>query len=63
MIRQLVILSMLPFLASVALYLIFQSEKNSSMSEKKIQIIDGLVFGVTAIMATEFGVQTGGAIY
>ncbi|MBQ2655305.1 MAG: hypothetical protein IJF95_01575, partial [Erysipelotrichaceae bacterium] len=62
MIRQLVILSMLPFLASVALYLIFQSEKNSSMSEKKRQIIAGLVFGVTAIMATEFGVQTGGAI-
>ena len=53
---------MLPFLASVALYLIFQSEKNSSMSEKKRQIIAGLIFGVTAIMATEFGVQTGGAI-
>lgn len=61
MIKDLIIIASLPFLASVILYLIFSNEK-VTFSDKKKQIIAGLVFGLVSIIATEYGVAIQGAI-
>ncbi len=58
-IQQLVIISFIPVVASILLFLIF---KNKKVNYWVKQIIIGIVFGVIAIVGTECGVSIDGAI-
>ncbi|MBQ6217501.1 MAG: SpoIIE family protein phosphatase [Erysipelotrichaceae bacterium] len=62
MLRDLIIIASMPFLASVVLFLIFHNRRKVEFSKKKQQIIAGLVFGLVAIFATEYGVDVDGTI-
>lgn len=55
---QITLVSLIPLLVSVILHFLF---KKSKFSYAQKQIIAGLIFGVIAIMGTEFGIQMNGA--
>lgn len=59
---SLVIIASIPLLASVVLYVLFRSEKFEKLSEKKKQLIAGILFGLLAVLATEKGVAFDGSI-
>ena len=62
MLRDLIVIASIPFLASVILFLVFHNRKQIEFSYKKQQIIDGLIFGLIAVLATECGVHIEGTI-
>ena len=61
-ILSLIIIAIIPFLASITLYLFFSSQKGQTLSYTAKQVIAGIVFGIIAICGTEFGVPLNGAI-
>ena len=61
-ILSLIVIGVLPVMASLILQLIFTSNTYEGIPYVKKQIIAGFVFGVLAIMGTEFGVPYNGAI-
>ena len=54
-------IAILPVLVSVFLHSIFKSRTSSDYSERKKQIIAGIIFGILAIVGTEYGVPLNGA--
>ncbi|MBO7676516.1 MAG: SpoIIE family protein phosphatase [Erysipelotrichaceae bacterium] len=58
----LIVIASLPIMASLILMLIFTSKRYIDVPYIRKQIIAGLVFGVFAIIATEYGVPIDGAI-
>ncbi|MBQ1483325.1 MAG: SpoIIE family protein phosphatase [Erysipelotrichaceae bacterium] len=62
MLRDLIVIASIPFLASVILFLVFHNRKQIEFSYKKQQIIAGLIFGLIAVFATECGVHIEGTI-
>ncbi|MGN0670562.1 MAG: SpoIIE family protein phosphatase [Oscillospiraceae bacterium] len=59
---QLVASGLLPVAVSVILYIIDKNTAFGKMKYAPKQIVLGLIFGVLAVCATEFGVDIGGAI-
>lgn len=53
MVQKLVIMSLIPVLASVGLYLFVQRKGHIEILDEKTQIFVGVIFGCIAIMATE----------
>ncbi|MBR3250112.1 MAG: SpoIIE family protein phosphatase [Erysipelotrichaceae bacterium] len=59
---SMIVIASLPIMASLILQLIFTSKNHESVPYLKKQIIAGVVFGVLAILGTEYGVPYNGAI-
>ena len=59
---SLLTIAIIPTCTSVVLYQIFNNEKNKNKNNKRKQLIAGLIFGLIAIFATEFGVPYKGTI-
>ncbi len=55
-------LALIPLSATLIMYFVLQSKKYAKADEKRKQIAVGIVFGIIAIIATEFGVPFGGTI-
>ena len=51
----------IPIITSVVLHILFKSKLFSKVSEKVKRIIAGVVFGIIAILGTEYGVPFNGA--
>ena len=60
--QKLLITGMLPVVMSVILHYIFKQEKYQNINPLRKQIFIGIVFGILAIVGTEFGVPITGAI-
>ena len=60
--RRLLGLALIPFSTTLILYFVLQSGRYSRLSDRRKQIIVGIIFGIIAIIATEFGVQYNGTI-
>ena len=61
-ILSLIVIATLPIMASLILQLIFTSKRYEDVPYIRKQIIAGLIFGVLAILGTEYGVPIDGAI-
>ena len=59
---SLIVIGSLPVMASLTLMLIFTGNKYKDVRYIKKQIIAGLIFGVLAILGTEYGVPFNGAV-
>ena len=59
---SLIVIASLPIMASLILQLVFTGKKYKDAPYIKKQIIAGIVFGLLAILATEYGVPFNGAI-
>ena len=59
---RLVTASLLPVLMTTVFYLAGKKSKFSSISKTYQQILIGVTFGILAILATEFGIPTNGAV-
>ena len=60
--RRLIGLALIPFSATLILYFMLQKKNYADMNERRKQITVGIVFGIIAIVATEFGVPYNGTI-
>ncbi len=58
---QLSLTAIVPVLVSVGLYMLDKKTKFSKLNNKLKQLIFGVIFGGLAVMATEIGVDVGGA--
>ena len=56
-IRRLLGIGLIPLSATIIMYFVLQDVKYLKTSEKRKQITVGIVFGIIAIIATEFGVN------
>ena len=60
--KSLVLIASIPIFASIILYAFFHGKKKQTIPYKKQQLIAGIVFGIIAIISTEYGVPYNGAI-
>ena len=60
--KSLVLIASIPIFASIILYAFFHGKKKQTIPYKKQQLIAGIVFGIIAIISTEYGVPFNGAI-
>lgn len=61
-ILSLLAISLIPITVSVVVFYLFKSKKFQEYSYLKRQIIAGIIFGIIAIIGTEYGVPYNGAI-
>ena len=61
-VRRLMGLALIPLSTTLIMYFVLQSKKYAKADEKRKQIAVGVVFGIIAIIATEFGVPFRGTI-
>ena len=61
-ITSLITVALIPISASIILFLLFEKTKLKNLSFISKQLIAGIIFGCTAIIGTEFGVDIDGAI-
>lgn len=62
MVQKLVLMAFIPVLASIVLYLFLQKRELFDHPDIRTQIIVGTVFGLVAIMATEYSVPINGTM-
>ena len=60
--RRLIGIALIPLSATIIMYFVLQGKRYANASERRKQTVVGLVFGVIAIIATEFGVPMYGTI-
>ncbi len=60
--RRLIGISLIPLSATIIMYFVLQGKRYANASEKRKQTIVGIVFGIIAIIATEYGVPYHGTI-
>ena len=61
-VRRLMGLALIPLSTTLIMYFVLQNKKYAKADEKRKQIAVGVVFGIIAIIATEFGVPFRGTI-
>ena len=61
-VRRLLGIALIPLSATIIMYFLLQKKEYAQLNEKRKQIFVGIVFGIIAIIATEFGVPYSGTI-